>query len=181
MINYVYPDCFGSPRFSTWQQTHKDILPKKTHEDIPLVNNAAVAFRSCKKATQNEISKLHEAVLSSETTGISVGINKNAIIEEYTQACSKKEGISRPVASFNKGEPTKKPTKYPTIPELVCNCQIKSSLNHQYQVEKLVLQIVIVILLRESDSFLLLIKIKNLSAVNHLYNEVTCDVCLLWN
>ncbi len=37
-----------------------------------------------KKATPNEISKLQALVLSSKMTGISVGIDKNAIIEEYT-------------------------------------------------------------------------------------------------
>jgi len=31
---------------------------------------------------------------SSEATSISVGIDTNAIIDEYTQACSSKEGIS---------------------------------------------------------------------------------------
>ena len=94
---------------------------------------------------------------------------------------SKKEGISRPVTSSNKGELTNKPTKYPTIAQLVRDCKMKPSLNHQYQVEDLVLQNVIVISLQESDGFLLPIKIKNHSVVNHLYNKVTRDVCLLQN
>ena len=112
-------------------------------------------------------------------TGISVGIDKNAIIESYTQDCSKKEGLSHPVASPNKGEPTNKPTKYPIVAQLVHNCQMKPSLDHQYGVKDLVLQNIIVILLWESDGFLSSIQIKNLSAMNHLYNEVTRDVCSL--
>jgi len=136
-----------------------------------------------KKATTSEISKLQAAVLSSEATSISisVGIDKNAIIDEYMQACSSKEGISRQVISSNKGEPTNKPTTYPTIAQLVHDCQMKPSLNHQYRVDELVLQNVIVILLQESNGFLSPIDIKNLSVVNQLYNEVTHNVHLFRN
>jgi hypothetical protein len=146
-----------------------------------LVNNAAAALALPKKAALNEISKLQALVLSSKMTGISVGIDKNAIIDVYTQACSIKEGLSRPVASSNKGEPSNIPTKYPTIPQLVRDCQMKPSLAHQYQVVDLVLQNIIVIILRESKGFLSPLKIKNLSAVNHLYNKMTGDVCLFQN
>jgi hypothetical protein len=181
MIYYIHPDCFGSPGLSTYQQIHNNILPKKTHDDVPSVNSAATAFASPKKATQNKISKLQAAVLSSKMAGISVGINKNAIIEEYAHACFQNEGLSCPVVTSNKGEPTNKPIKFPTIAQLVCNCQMKSSLDHQYWVEDLVLQNVIIILLLESDGFLSSIEIKNLSAMNCLCNKVTCDVCLLQN
>ena len=177
MIYYVCPDCYGSPGLSTYRQIHDNILPKKSHDDLSLVNNAAAAFASPQKATTNEISKLQATVLSSESTGISAGIDKNVILEEYTQACSMKEGLSRQVTSSNKGEPTNLPN-YPTIAQLVRDCQMKPSLNHQYRVEGLILQNVIVIILRESDGFLSPIDIKNLSAVNSLYNEVIRDVCL---
>ena len=146
-----------------------------------MVNSLTNAVALPKKATNSEISKLQAVVLSSETTSISVGIDKNAIIEEYTQACSKKEGISCQFTSSNKGEPTNKPTTYPTIAQLVRDCQMKPSLNHQYRVEDLVLQNVIVILLQESDGFLLPIDIKNLSVVNRLYNKVIHDVHLFQN
>jgi hypothetical protein len=124
--------------------------------------------RSQKRPPQMKVLKLQAAVLSSKMTGISVGIDKNVIIKEYTQACSKKVGLSHPVASSNKGEPTSKPTKYLTIAQLVHDCQMKPSLDHHYQVEDLVLQNIIVILLQESDGFLSPIKIKNLSTVNRL-------------
>ena len=146
-----------------------------------MANSLTNAVVLPKKATTSEISKLQAAVLSSEATSISVGIDKNAIIDEYTQACSSKEGISRQVTSSNKGEPTNKPTTYPTIAQLVRDCQMKPSLNHQYRVDDLVLQNVIVILLQESNGFLSPIDIKNLSVVNRLYNEVTRDVHLFWN
>jgi hypothetical protein len=87
MIYYIYSDCFSSLGLSTYRQIHDNILPKKTHDNIPLVNIAAAALVSSKEATQNKISKHQAAVLSLEMTGISVGIDKNAIIEEYTQAC----------------------------------------------------------------------------------------------
>ncbi len=67
------------------------------------------------------------------------------------------------LTSSNKGEPTNKPTTHPTIAQLVRDCQMKPSLNHQYRVDDLVLQNIIVILLRESNGFLSPIDIKNLS------------------
>ena len=181
LIHYACPDCFGNPGLSTYRQIHNNILPKKSHDDLSTANSLTNAVASPKKATNSEISKLQAAVLSSETTNISVGIDKNAIIEEYTQACSKKEGISCQFTSSKKGEPTNKPTTYPTIAQLVRDCQMKPSLNHQYRVEDLVLQNVIVILLQESDGFLLPIDIKNLSVVNRLYNEVIRNVHLFRN
>ncbi len=181
MIHCACPDCFGSPGLSTYRQIHNNILPKKSHDDLSTANRLTNAAASPKKATGSEISKLQAAVLSSETTNISVGIDKNVIIEEYTQACFKKEGISCQSTSSNKGEPTNIPTTYPTIAQLVRDCQMKPSLNHQYRVQDLVLQNVIVILLQESDGFLLAIDITNLSVVNQLYNEVICDVHLFWN
>jgi len=130
---------------STYRQIHDNILPKKCHDDISMANSLTNAVVSPKKATTSEISKLQAAVLSSEATSISLGIDKNAIIDEYTQACSSKEGISRQVTSSNKGEPTNKPTTHPTIAQLVRDCRMKPSLNHQYRVDDLVLQNVIVI------------------------------------
>jgi hypothetical protein len=133
LIHYARPDCFGSPGLSTYRQIHDNILPKKSHDDLSTANNLANAVVSPKKASTSEISKLQAAVLSSETTSISVGIDKNAIIDEYTQACANKEGISCQVTSSNKGEPTNKPTTYPTIAQLVRDCQMKPSLNHNIE------------------------------------------------
>jgi len=181
LIHYAHLDCFGSPGLSTYHQIQDNILPKKSRDDILTAYSLTNAVVSPKKATTSEISKLQAAVLSLEATSISVGINKNAIIDEYMQACSSKEGISRQVTSSNKGKPTNKPTTYPIIAQLVLNCQMKPSLNHQYQVDDLVLKNVIVILLQETNRFLSPIDIKNLSVVNRLYNEVTRDVHLFRN
>jgi hypothetical protein len=119
-----------------------------------------------KKVTPNKMLKLQALVLSSKTTGILNGISKNAIIKDYTEVCLEKEGYSYPVVSSNEGDPTNKHNKYPTIVQLVRNCQMKPSLDHQYQVEDLVLQNIIVILLRNTKGFLSPIEIKNLLAVN---------------
>ena len=47
-----------------------------------MANSLTNAVVSPKKATTSEISKLQAAVLSSEATSISVGIDKNAINDE---------------------------------------------------------------------------------------------------
>jgi hypothetical protein len=53
---------------------------------------------------------------------------------------------------------------------------MKPSLNHQYQVEGLILQNTIIILLRESDGYLSPNIIKSISVANRLFNEVTSNV-----
>jgi hypothetical protein len=47
-----------------------------------------------------------------------------------------------------KGEPTTPPTTYPTVFQLVCDCLMEPSLDHQYQVEDFLLDNVVVILLQ---------------------------------
>jgi hypothetical protein len=66
------------------------MLPKKSHDDISTADSLTNAVVLPKKATTSEISKLQAAVLSLEATSISVGINKNAIIDEYTKEISKR-------------------------------------------------------------------------------------------
>jgi hypothetical protein len=102
-------------------------------------------------------------------------IDKNAIISEYNVSCQKR-GIKERVATIKKGEPTTKPTSYPTISQLVRGCTLKPSPNHQYRVKDLKLDHVIVELLKTSKSFLADEDITNLSKVNSLYQEMISDV-----
>jgi hypothetical protein len=73
---------------------------------------------------------------------LSQTINKNAIIEEYTESCHQKGTLPK-VTTIKKGEPSTKPTNYPTISQLVHGCSMKPSLNHQYMVSDVVLDNVI--------------------------------------
>jgi hypothetical protein len=102
-------------------------------------------------------------------------IDKNAIISEYNVSCQK-HGTKERVTTIKKGEPTTKPTRYPTISQLVRGCLMKPSLNHQYRVKDLKLDHIIVKLLKTSKSFLADEDIMNLSEVNSLYQEMIGDV-----
>ncbi len=72
---------------------------------------------------------------------------------EYNVSCQKR-GIKERVTTIKKGEPTTKPTSYPTISQLVRGCSMEPSPNHQYWVKKLKLDHVTVELRKTSKSFL---------------------------
>ena len=133
-------------------------------------------FVSPKKATSREIASLQAAVLNSEEKKITSNIDKNSIIHEYKNSCLQELGISTPVASSRKGEPTRVPTSYPTIAQLVHDCTMKPSLDHQYQVHDLSLQNIIIILIKDVNSYLPMNEIMCLRILNKLYNEVILDV-----
>jgi hypothetical protein len=48
-----------------------------------------------------------------------------------------KNGTISKVSTIKKGEPNTTPTNYPTIAQLICDCSMKPSLDHQYRVEDL--------------------------------------------
>jgi hypothetical protein len=90
---------------------------------------------------------------SSAAPKISQGINKNDIISKYNKACCQKGHVGQ-VASITKGEPTTPPATYPTIFQLVCDCLMKLSLDHQYQVKDLLLDNIVVIVLQKNQRIL---------------------------
>ncbi len=100
---------------------------------------------------------------------------QNKILNKYSLACQKNGTLHR-TAAVKQGEPTKKPTTYPTIEQLVRDCKMKPSLNHQYRVDDLTLDNVIVILMREKTSYLSPICLANILILNKLYCEMTRDV-----
>ena len=119
-------------------------------------------------------------VVCFDSTGpkLSDPIDKNAIISEYNVSCQKHR-IKERVKTIKKGEPTTKPTGYPTILQLVRGCSMKPSQNHQYRVKDLKLDHVIVELFKSSRSFLADKDITNVSEVNSLYREMIGDVAEL--
>jgi hypothetical protein len=152
---------------------HDNILPRKIHDDVTLLDST---FVSPKKATSREIASLQAVVLNSEEKKITSNIDKNSTIHEYENSFFRELGISTPVASFRKGEPTRVPTSYPTIAQLVCDCTMKPSLDHQYQVDNRSLQNIIVILIKDVNSYLPMKEIMCLRILNKLYNKVILDV-----
>jgi hypothetical protein len=123
---------------------------------------------------------LKTACSKSSAPKLSQTINKNAIIAEYTKSCHQKGNLSE-VTTIKKGEPTEPPITYPSIYELVQDCSMKPSLNHQYVVSDAILDNVIIKLLKHSESFLTDEEITRLSKVNSLYREMSHDVVQLRN
>ena len=77
---------------------------------------------------------------------------------------------------YKKGEPTTIPTTYPSIAQLVRDCSMKPSLNHQYRVSDLCLDNVIVELIKTPESFLTNEDVSSLAETNSLYREMISDV-----
>ena len=121
------------------------------------------------------VHSLKEACLNSSGPKLSEPIDKNSVIAEYDASCVKR-GIKDIVSTAKKSEPTTIPITYPTIAQLVRDCSMKPSLNHQYRVSDLCLDNVIVELIKSSESFLTNEDIMSLSEVNSLYREMTHDV-----
>ncbi len=133
---------------------------------------------SPKKATAKEIESLHDAVLASEEKRIT-NVDKNAIIQEYKSSYLQEHGLSGPLTSSKKSEPTNLPTNYPTIGQHVRDCTIKPSLDHQYMVDDPSLKNVIVILIKDVSSILSDEEILHLRYISKLFNEVIVDVLRL--
>ncbi len=74
-----------------------------------------------------------------------------------------------------------KPTTYPSIFQLICNCLMKPDQNHYYRVQDLTLENVIFAILKNIDKYLTDKCIKKLRCLSQLFNEVTIDVCMLRN
>ncbi len=69
------------------------------------------------------------------------------------EACCKNGTISN-LITIKKGKPTTTPTYYPTIAQLIRDCLMKLSLDHQYQVKDLNLNNIINVLLKFSKLYL---------------------------
>ena len=123
----------------------------------------------------HHVHSLKETCLNSSGPKLSEPIDKNSVIAEYDASCVKR-GIKDIVSTAKKGEPTTIPITYPTIAQLVRDCSMKPSLNHQYRVSDLCLDNVIVELIKSPESFLTIEDVSNLSQLNSMYSEMITDV-----
>jgi hypothetical protein len=124
------------------------------------------------------LNALKLALESSAAPKIFQRIDKNDIISKYNEACRQIGHVGQ-VATITKGEPTTPPTTYPTIFQLVCDCSMKPSLDHQYRVKDLLLDIIVVIVLQKLEDYLLREDKNNLAKLNSLYQEMILDVIWL--
>ncbi len=122
----------------------------------------------------HQVNSLKEACLKLSGSKLSHPINKNAIIFNYNVSCQER-GMKHNIATVRKGEPTTKPINYPTISQLVRECSMKPSLDHQYRVENLSLDNVIMEVLKSTESFMTDEDVANLAEVNSLYREMVRD------
>ncbi len=148
---------------------HDSTLPSKKIHDLD--HEVFVASKRPKLGGAETPPECHKL----QRKAMTIGINKNKILDEYSLVCQKNGTLHR-TAAVKQGEPNKKPTTYPTIAQLVRDCKMKPSPNHQYQVDDLTLDNVIVILIREETSYLSPICLANISILNKLYREMTRDV-----
>jgi hypothetical protein len=160
------PSC--SLGYSVYNQIHDSI--KATTKSNKVTLNLTPKARECES--------LRTACRNTLDPKLSQRIDKNAIIANYDKNCQK-AGCPGQVTTVKKGEPTKLPTTYPTIYELVRDCSMKPSLNHQYMVSDVVLDNVIIKLLKHSKSFLTNEDVANLSKINGMYQEMVNDVTRL--
>jgi hypothetical protein len=133
---------------------------------------------SKKAPNAQQVNTLKVACFDLTSPKLSDPIDMIAIISKYSVSCQKR-GIKERVTTIENGEPTTKPTSYPTILQLVCGCSMKPSPNHQHWVKDFKLDHIIVKLLKSSKSFLADEDITNLSEVNSLYREMIGDVAEL--
>jgi hypothetical protein len=125
---------------------------------------------------KHQVNSLKLACLNLSAFKLSDSFDKNANISEYDASCQEK-GIDCEITSIKKGEPSNNPTNYPTIYQLVRECSMKPSLDHQYWVSDLSLDNVIVVFLKCSKSFLTSKEIERFfSRSTHPIKEMVRDV-----
>jgi hypothetical protein len=100
-----------------------------------------------------QVNSLNAGCLNLSAPKLSQTFDKNINISEYMEACCKNGTISN-LITIKKGKPTTTPTYYPTIAQLIRDCLMKLSLDHQYQVKDLNLNNIINVLLKFSKLYL---------------------------
>jgi hypothetical protein len=139
-------------------------------------NKTKVTLKTAPNEIDNKL--LQDGCQRSSVSVLNKAIHKNTIIAKYDKDCQKM-GYSNQVTTANKGEPTHPQTTFPSIYQLVCSCSMKLDKNHQYRVQDLTIENIIVIVLKSVDGFLSNACIKKLHCLNLLFNEMTTDVCRL--
>jgi hypothetical protein len=150
-----------------YRSVHDSIMPNKTK----LITSNLIL-------SAQELNVLKSAFESSVAPKISQRIDKNDIISKYNKACHQKRHVGQ-VTYITKGEPTTPTTTYPTILQLVRNCLMKPSLDHQYRVKDLSLDNIVVIVLQKFEDYLSREDVNNLAKLNSLYQEMVTNVIRL--
>jgi hypothetical protein len=161
---------------ATYRMIHDSILPSKRIHDL---DQGVFVTSKRPRLDGYDLSPEHN---KPNTAGVlTKGINKNKILDKYSLACQK-NSTQFATATVRQGKPTKKTTTtYPTIAQLVHNCKMKPSLHHQYRVDDLTLDNVIVILMKKEESYLSPACVANIMVLNKLYCVMTHDVLRLRN
>jgi hypothetical protein len=139
-------------------------------------NKTKVILKTAPSKIDNKL--LQDACQRSSVSVLNKAINKSTIIAKYDKDCQKM-GYSNQVTTANKVEPTHPPTTFPSIYQLVRGYSMKPDKSHQYRVQDLTIENVIVIVLKSVDGFLSNACIKKLHCLNLLFNEMTTDICRL--
>jgi hypothetical protein len=139
-------------------------------------NKTKVILKTAQSKINNKL--LRDACQCSSVSVLNKAINKDTIIAKYDKDCQKM-GYSNQITTANKGEPTHPLTTFPSIYQLGRGCLMKPDKSHQYRVQDLTIENVIVIVLKSVDGFHSNACIKKLHCLNSLFDEMTTDVCRL--
>ena len=156
-----------------WISLHNRIKPTSK---LTKVKHLSPPSKKCKKSLEDE--NIKELLPSDYSAKISVGIDKNSILSEYQESCTKR-GIHSIVTTIIKGENSSAKHLYPLHHRLISECRMKPSRNLQYRVKDLHLDNIVVFLIKNQDAYLTNKDINNLSNVNGMYQEMVNNVLQL--
>ncbi len=150
------------------RQIHHRIKPnsKKVIEKSSLLPKNTILKRE---------GKIFSSLLPTDRPKVSVGIKKNKILSNYELSCMSKGITSQVSASTNKGE-NQPLQSYPSNFNLIKECTMKPSLDHQYQVDGLHLDNVVIFIVKNYESYLSSKDLDNLKQVNASYSAMILDI-----
>jgi hypothetical protein len=119
--------------------------------------------------------KLFSSLFPANRLKVSVGIKKNKILSDYELSCKSKGIASQVSASTNKGE-NEPLQSYPSNFNLIKECTMKLSLNHQYRVNVLHLDNVVIFIVNNYELYLSSKDLDNHKRVNVSYSSMILDV-----
>ena len=111
-----------------WISLHDRIKPTSK---LTKVKHLSPLSKKCKKSLEDE--NIKELLPSDYSAKISVGIDKNSILSEYQESCTKR-GIHSIVTTIIKGENSSAKHLYPLHHRLISEYRMKPSRNLQYPV-----------------------------------------------
>jgi hypothetical protein len=119
--------------------------------------------------------ELFLSLLSTDRPKVSIGIKKNKILSDCKLSCKFKGVTSQVFESTNKGE-NQPLQSYPSNFILIKGCTMKPSLDHQYQVDDLHLDNVVIFIVKNYELYLSSKDLDNLKQVNVSYSSMISDI-----